>query len=92
MIFTVGQLQEKSRAQGKPLYPTFIELTKAFDVVSKKGLFQLPKLLSMIVSYHENMTGTESFEGIGLCLSHDTLLESFSLSFCPMPLTPPLAV
>lgn len=65
MIFTVYQLQEKSRKQGKPLYPAFIELIKAFDLVSRKGMFQFPKLLGIIVSYHENMTGTVSFEGMG---------------------------
>ena len=73
MTFTVRQLQEKSREQGKPLYPAFIELINAFDLVSRKGLFQLPKLFSMIVSYHGNMTGTVSLDGTGLCLSHDTL-------------------
>ena len=77
MTLTVHQLQEKSREQGKPLYPAFIELIEAFDLESRKGLFQLPKLLSMFVSYHENMTGTVCFEETGLCLSHDTLFGIF---------------
>lgn len=41
MIVTVRQLQEKSREQGKPLYLAFIDLIKAFDLVIRKGLFQL---------------------------------------------------
>ena len=41
MIFTVHQLQEKSREQGKPLYLAFIDVTKAFHLVIRKGLFQL---------------------------------------------------
>ena len=41
MIFTLRKLQEKSREQGKPLYLAFIDLTKAFDLVIREGLFQL---------------------------------------------------
>jgi len=70
MIFTVRQLQEKCREQQKPLYLAFIDLTKAFDLVSRKGLFKLlekigcpPKLLSVIVSFHEDMKGTVQFDG-----------------------------
>ena len=40
MIFTARQLQKKSREQGKPLYLAFSDLTKAFDLVSRKGLFK----------------------------------------------------
>ena len=43
MIFTVSQLQEKCREQQMPLYIAFIDLTKAFDLVSRRGLFQLLK-------------------------------------------------
>ena len=35
MIFSLRQLQEKCREQGKPLYVAFIDLTKAFDLVSR---------------------------------------------------------
>ena len=41
MLFSVRQLQEKCREQGMPLYVAFIDLTKAFDLVSRKGLFRL---------------------------------------------------
>ena len=52
------------------LYVAFIDLTKAFDLVSRKGLFRLlekigcpPKLRSMVVSFHENMKGTVVYNG-----------------------------
>ena len=48
----------------------FTDLTKAFDLVSRKGLFRLlekigcpPKLCSMVVSFHENMKGTVVYDG-----------------------------
>ena len=53
-----------------PLYIAFIDLTKAFDLVSRDGLFQIlpttgcpPKLQSMIESFHANMKGTVQFNG-----------------------------
>lgn len=41
MIFSLRQLQEKSREQQKPLYVAFIDLTKAYDLVSRDGLFNI---------------------------------------------------
>ena len=53
-----------------PLYIAFIDLTKAFDTVSRSGLFATldkigcpPKLLSLIKSFHTDMTGTVQFNG-----------------------------
>ena len=43
MIFSIRQLHEKCREQQMPLYIAFIDLTKAFDLVSRQGLFQLLK-------------------------------------------------
>ena len=70
MIFTLRQLQEKCREQQKPLYLAFVDLTKAFDYVSRDGLFKIlrkigcpPKLLSILVSFHDNMQGTVCYEG-----------------------------
>ena len=70
MIFSVRQLQEKCREQQMPLYIAFIDLTKAFDLVSRKGLFQLlekigcpPQLLSITASFHGDMKGTVSYDG-----------------------------
>ena len=70
MIFSVRQLQEKCREQRRPLFIAFIDLTKAFDLVSRRGLFNLlekigcpPKLLSVISSFHNNMKGTVNYDG-----------------------------
>ena len=58
MIFSLRQLQEKCREQRQPLFVAFIDLTKAFDLVNRDGLFKiLPKtgcpikLLSIIRSF-----------------------------------------
>ena len=59
MIFSLRQLQDKCREQHMPLNIAFIDLTKAFDLVSADGLFKVlpkigcpPKLKSMIESFH----------------------------------------
>ena len=70
MVFSIRQLQEKCREQRRPLYLAFIDLTKAFDLVSRTGLFTLllrigcpPKLLKMIMSFHDGMMGTVQYDG-----------------------------
>lgn len=70
MVFSLRQLQEKCREQRQPLYIAFIDLTKAFDLVSREGLFSIlskigcpPKLLSIIRSFHDDMQGTVVFDG-----------------------------
>lgn len=70
MVFSLRQLQEKCREQQMPLYIAFIDLTKAFDLVSREGLFRIlskigcpPKLHSLIESFHANMQGTVQFNG-----------------------------
>ena len=70
MIFSLRRLQEKCREQRFPLYIAFIDLTKAFGLVSRSGLFKLlqrigcpPKLLKIITSFHEEVQGTVQFDG-----------------------------
>ena len=41
MIFSVRQMQEKCREQNMPLYISFIDPTKAFDIVSRDDLFKI---------------------------------------------------
>ena len=69
MLFSLRQLQEKFLEQQVPLYIAFIDLNKAFDLVSRNGLFQLlekigslPKLLSMITAFHSNMKCTVRYD------------------------------
>ena len=45
MVFSLRQLQEKCVEQQRPLYVVFIDLTKAFDSVSRSGLFSILKCL-----------------------------------------------
>ena len=40
MIFTARQLQEKRQEQNMDRYMTFVDLTKAFDIVSRKDLVE----------------------------------------------------
>ena len=70
MIFSVRQLQEKCQEQNKPLFLAFLDLKKAFDLVSRSGLFQLlekigcpPKLHSIVESFHTDMQSTVCFNG-----------------------------
>ena len=69
-VFSIRQLQKKCREQQMPLYIAFIDLTKAFDLVSRQGLFQLlkkifcsPQLHSIIATIHKDMQGVVSFDG-----------------------------
>ena len=41
MIFTARQLQEKCQEQNVDLYMTFVDLTKAFDIVSHEGIWEI---------------------------------------------------
>ena len=69
-MVSLRQLQEKCREQQQPLFIAFISLTKAFDLVSRDGLFKIlplmgcpPKLLSFIKSFHDGTRGTVQYDG-----------------------------
>ena len=85
MIFSVRQLQQQ------PLYLAFVDLNKAFDLVSRTGLFKLlekigcpPKLLSIIASFHVKMHGTVSFDGE---ISEPFMIDSGVKQGCVLALT-----
>ncbi|KAI8481625.1 Dynein heavy chain 1, axonemal [Branchiostoma belcheri] len=70
MIFAARQLQEKCQEQHKDLYTTFIDLTKAFDLVSREGLWKImakfgcpERFTSMIRQFHEGMTARVQDDG-----------------------------
>ena len=71
MVFSARQLQEKCREQNKDLYMVFIDLTKAFDTVSRSGLWSLlakfgcpSKLINIIKQLHEGMIGRVCSDGM----------------------------
>lgn len=62
MVFAVRQIQEKCREQNQNLYILFVDLTKAFDTVSREGLWAIlsklgcpPKFVKIIRSFHDGM-------------------------------------
>ena len=70
MIFTARQLQEKCREQHRDMYAIFIDLTKAFDPVSRWGLWMVlrrigcpEKFVEIIQSFHDGMQGEVIDEG-----------------------------
>ena len=70
MVFSLRQLQEKCREKQQPLLVAFIDLTKAFDLVSRDGLFKIlpkigcpPHFLNIIRSFHDGVKGTVVSDG-----------------------------
>ena len=62
MIFTARQLQETCQAQNMDLYMTFGDLTKAFDIVSREGLWKImakfgcpTKFIAVMRQFHDGM-------------------------------------
>jgi len=69
-VFFLQQLQEKCKEKGQKLFVAFIDLTKAFDLVSKDGLSKIlptigcpPRLLSIIRGLPDDTKGTVVFAG-----------------------------
>ena len=70
MIFTARQLQEKCQEQNVDLCMTFVDLTKAFDTVSREGLwksmakFGCPaKFIAMVQQFHDGMLARVQNDG-----------------------------
>ena len=70
MIFACKQIQEKCIEQHRDLYMLFIDLTKAFDTVSREHLwivlrkFGCPnKLVNIIQQLHDGMMGRVILDG-----------------------------
>ena len=60
MLFAARQVQEKCTEQNLDLYMVFVDLTKAFDSVSREGLRKLllkigcpPRVVKIIRSFHD---------------------------------------
>ena len=70
MIFTARQLQEKCQEQYVDLYMTFVDLTKAFDTVSRDGLWKImtkfgcpPRYIAMVRQFHVGMQARVQNDG-----------------------------
>ena len=62
MVFVTRLLQEQRQEQNKDFYITIVDLTKAFDTVSCKGLWKimatfgcLDKFMSMVRKFQDGM-------------------------------------
>ena len=62
MIFAARQLQKKCQEQNVDLYTTFVDLTKAFDTVSRDGLWKImskfgcpDKFIQVVRQLHDGM-------------------------------------
>ena len=70
MIFVLRQIQEKCREQNMGLYAAFVDLTKAFDTVSRDGQWKIlarlgcpPKFLTILSQLHEGQRGQAKHNG-----------------------------
>ncbi len=61
MIFAAHQIQEKSVEQSQNLYLTIVDLTKAFDTVSREGLWEIMskfgctgRFLEIVRQFHDD--------------------------------------
>ena len=71
LICSLSDHYKSNARNSNSFYLAFVDLTRAFDLVSRTGLFKLlekigcpPKLLSIIASFHVNMHGTVNFDGV----------------------------
>ena len=62
MIFTARQLQENCQEQNVDLYMAFVDITKAFDTVSREELWKImpkfgcpAKFIAMVRQFHDGM-------------------------------------
>ena len=70
MVFVLWQLQEKCRQQNKGLYVSFVDLTKAFDTVSRKEMWHImerlgcpQRFLNMVIQLHDDQRGQVRLNG-----------------------------
>ena len=70
IIFTARQLEEKFQEQNVDLYMTFVDLTKAFNTVSRDGLWKImamfgfpPRFIAMVRKFHDGMQARVQNDG-----------------------------
>ena len=72
MVFAARQLQEKCLEQNSDLYSTYVDLTKAFDTVSREGLSRImakygcpTKFITIVRQLHDGMQSPGESPGRG---------------------------
>ena len=70
MILKARQLQEKCQEQNVDLYMTFVDLTKAFNTISRDGLWKTmtkfgcpPRYIAMVRQFHNGMQARVQNDG-----------------------------
>ena len=69
MFFPARQLQEKCQEQNVDLYMTFVDLTKAFDTVSREELWKImakfgyPAKFIMVRQFHDGLLARVQNDG-----------------------------
>ena len=70
MIFKGRQLQQKCQEQNVVLYMTFVDLTKAFDTVSRDRLWKImakfgcpPRYIAIVRQFHDGMQARVKNDG-----------------------------
>ena len=70
MIFTARQLQVKCQEQNVDLFITFVDLTKAFDTVSRDGLWKImakfgcpSRFIAMVRQFHDGIQARVQNDG-----------------------------
>ena len=67
MIFAARQLQEKCQEQIVDLYSTYVDLTKAFDTVSREGLWKSRRtrnFIAIVRQLHDGILATVQDNGV----------------------------
>ena len=70
MIFVLRQIQKKCREHNVGLYADFVDLNKAFNTISRDGLWKFlallcctPKFLTILLQLHEGHQGQVKYNG-----------------------------
>ena len=100
MLFTARQLQEKCQEQHVNLFTTFVDLTKAFDIVNREGLWKImaklgcpAKFIAVVRQSHDGMLARVQNDGefsdsfpVTNGVKQDCVLAStlFSMTFSAM--------
>ena len=71
IVFAARQLQEKCQEQNTGLYSTFVDLTNAFDIVSREGLWRIMakygcprKFIAIVREFHDGMLARVQINGV----------------------------